>query len=170
MPHPIFNVPFFMSFVMRHLLFFSIAACVLLLDQVTKILVIRLIPLYSSVPVTPFFSLTHVQNTGAAFGMFQNANVFFIVSTLIILVILGFAHRHIAEQGKWGVVGLGFLWGGALGNLADRLRLGCVTDFLDVYYKNFHWYTFNVADSAITVSICLMFLLSFTAKTESKER
>ena len=111
--------------------FAATAGGVFLLDQATKLLVRRAIPLNSGVTVAPFFSLTHVQNTGAAFGIAQDGNLFFIATTIIILTVLGFLHRRLAAQGRWTALGLPLLWGGALGNLVDRLRVGAVVDFLD---------------------------------------
>jgi signal peptidase II len=136
----------------------SIALDVLLLDQLSKYLVIRSMPLNTEKVLLPFFSLAHVRNTGAAFGMFNDSNRAFIVLTFAILTLLAFLHRRLAAEGRLTAVGVACLWGGALGNLADRFRLGGVTDFLDFHWGVHHWHTFNVADSAITAGVSLMFL------------
>lgn len=127
-------------------------------DLVTKLTVEKWVPLGHSIPLLPIFSLTHVQNTGAAFGLFADSNGALIVLTLVILAVLGKMHRELASQGKWANVGILLVWGGALGNLTDRVRNTAVTDFLDIFWKGWHWPAFNVADSAITVGVTLLFV------------
>jgi signal peptidase II len=144
-----------------------IAATVVLLDQLTKWWVLSSFELYESVPVIPgFFDLTFVINTGAAFGMLagdQNPwrQLFFVVVTLIALVVLVAAFRQYRRQGGFYVVAIGLIGGGAVGNLIDRLRFGHVVDFLDFYLKGYHWPAFNVADSAISVGVAFFFLATF---------
>jgi signal peptidase II len=133
-----------------------IASAVFLADQATKALLRDWLPLGESVSLLPFFALTHVQNTGAAFGMFAGANGIFIGLTFVILALLAKMHRELAAQGALCRAGIPLLWGGAVGNLADRLRQGSVTDFLDVHWRGWHWPAFNVADSGITVGIALL--------------
>jgi signal peptidase II len=137
-------------------LFPVLAIVILLLDQITKSIVIQKMPLHDSIPLLPFFSLTHVRNTGAAFGIFPGANAIFIVVMVLVLAVLTISHRKIARNDVWTTVGLGLLWGGALGNLLDRLRHGSVTDFLDFFWRTWHWPVFNVADSAICVGIFIL--------------
>jgi signal peptidase II len=137
---------------------------ILLLDQASKISVEKFLPLGQTVPLLPFFALTHVQNTGAAFGLFPRSNWIFVGLTLAILGLLLKMHRELAAQGALARLGLALVWGGALGNLADRLRRGAVTDFLDVYWKGWHWPAFNVADSAITVGVSLLLIQNFFAE------
>ena len=108
--------------------------------------------------------LTHVQNTGAAFGLFPQSNGVFVGLTLAILGLLLKMHRELAAQGILARLGLALVWGGALGNLGDRLRRGAVTDFLDVYWKGWHWPAFNVADSAITVGVSFLLIQNFFAE------
>ena len=121
----------------------------------------------SGVDLAPFFSLTHVQNTGAAFGIAQDGNLFFIGTSIVILVVLGLLHRRLAAQGRWTALGLPLLWGGALGNLLDRVRLGSVTDFLRFHWRRWAWPDFNAADSAICIAVALMCLDSFRKSPES---
>lgn len=134
---------------------------ILFLDQVSKVVVERLLPLGHSVPLLPCFALTHVQNTGAAFGIMAQSNKLFIGLTVVILALLVKMHKELTTQGAWARTGIAFVWGGAIGNLVDRLRNGAVTDFLDVYWKSWHWPAFNVADSAITVGVSLLLLQNF---------
>ena len=134
----------------------TIALGLLAADQAAKTLVRELIPLGHSVHVLPFFSLTHAQNTGAAFGIFPGANWLFVGLTFVILGFLFKMHRELVAQGPLARAGIPLLWGGALGNAVDRVWLGAVTDFLDVYWRGWHWPAFNVADSAISTGIVLL--------------
>lgn len=153
---------------MRPFRFGAIAAGVYVLDQATKWAVVRTMPLNSIAEVAPFFSFMHVRNTGAAFGIYQDGNAFFIVTTLAVLTVLSVLHKKLVD-GLWmNFWGVALLWGGALGNLTDRLRLGAVTDFLDVFVGQWHWPAFNVADAAICTGVGLLILSGFrTSKAEA---
>lgn len=136
-----------------------VAGTVLILDQATKALVLAHLPLGGSVPVIPgFFDLTHVHNPGGAFGFLSGmsadvrALLFVAVSLLAAGLILYFYWQTPPSQRSLAV-GLSLLFGGAVGNLVDRVRFGGVVDFLDLYAGNLHWPAFNVADSAITVGV-----------------
>jgi signal peptidase II len=137
---------------------------VLVLDQLTKALVRSAIPLYESVEVIPgLLNLVHVRNTGAAFGML-NATDFPFKSVVIALIALaGLAGvaayaATLAHEQRVARVGLALIIGGALGNLIDRMIDGSVVDFVDVYWRHWHFWAFNVADSAITVGVAIMLL------------
>ena len=134
------------------------AAVLLIADQWTKRLVLTRLEPGAVKPVLPFFNLTRVLNTGASFGMFQDSNRAFIGMTVLILIVLAFLHRRLVSEGRWTGLGLALLWGGALGNLVDRVRMGAVVDFLDFHWAENHFPSFNAADSAITVGVALMFL------------
>jgi signal peptidase II len=141
-----------------------LSAGVLLLDQVTKSLVRTRLPLHDSEPVLPgLFSLTHVTNRGALFGLLHDlpdpwrGMLFTIVPFAAILLILYFQGRT-APADRLAHGGLALILGGAAGNFLDRLRLGYVVDFLDVYAGPHHWPAFNVADSAICVGVGLLIL------------
>ena len=141
----------------------SIALAVLVADQVTKLLVIASIPEYTSIPVIDgFLALTHVRNSGAAFGLFANAPAgpvragLIIVSVLAVVLIWAYAREGWHEPRI--VAAFGLILGGALGNLVDRLRLYEVVDFIDVYWGQYHWPSFNVADMAITVGAVTLFI------------
>src|SRR5207237_6071469 len=110
--------------------------------------------------VGELLKLTYVMNRGAAFGVLQNQNVFFIiVSGVVIAVIVG-SYRYSAMRSPLVNLALGLQLGGALGNLADRLRLGYVVDFIDLGIGAWRWYTFNVADAAISGAVVLLLLLA----------
>ena len=142
--------------------FFLIAAIVLLLDRLAKWAVARNIPLHDSVTIIPgFFHLTHVQNTGAAFGLFAESSaqwkagalVSFSVIALVIVSALLWKNGHALST---TTIGLSLILGGATGNLWDRMMAGRVVDFLDFYVGSYHWPAFNVADSAIVVGAILL--------------
>lgn len=142
--------------------FYGIAAAIIILDQLSKFIVQQKLDLGQIIPIIPsFFNLTYVLNPGAAFGFLSGASAafrgpFFItISVLAVLFILYYRSRH-REIGVLPSVALALILGGALGNLIDRLRLGMVVDFLDFYYRSYHWPAFNLADSAITVGVALM--------------
>lgn len=144
----------------------TIAAGVMVLDQLTKFWVVRHFQLYESRVVIPgFFHLTYLTNTGAAFGFLageQNVlrQVFFIGVALVAILALGYFYRTMKNRTPLFTVAIGLISGGAVGNLIDRLRLGSVIDFLDFFIGRYHWPAFNVADSAITVGVGLFLLAS----------
>lgn len=158
-----------MPFSPRHRLFLlvSIVADVLILDQATKWAVEKNLALYTVKPVLPFFNLTHVLNTGASFGMFQDSNRAFIAVALAVIVLLAFYAKRLLAEGLLTGVGLALIGGGAVGNLVDRFRVGAVIDFLDFHWGNHHWPAFNVADSAICVGVALMFFQNLYGPKEN---
>jgi signal peptidase II len=137
---------------------------ILVLDQIIKAVVERTVPLYGSIPVIPgFFSITNIRNTGAAFGLFGgNATIFrtlfFTAVTVGALVLILVIFKKIRENRILLPLSLVMIMAGAVGNLVDRIRLGYVTDFLDFYWRAYHWPAFNIADSAITVGVLLLFI------------
>lgn len=143
---------------------FALAGLVVLLDQATKALVRASIPLHASRPVIDgFFDLTHVQNTGAAFGFLNSVDfpfkpaVIAIVATAALVSIAIYTARLSPHQ-RLARFGLALVLGGATGNLIDRVTAGYVVDFVDLYWKNFHFWAFNVADSAITIGVIGMMI------------
>ena len=144
------------------LLYFLGSALVVVLDQVTKAAVVARIPLHAQVNVIPgLFDLTHVKNTGAAFGLFASfdaawkAAALNLVALAVFFGVLVFALRSPAGLVRLQLA-LSLVLGGAVGNLVDRVRLGSVTDFLLFYVGRHQWPSFNVADSAITVGVVLL--------------
>jgi signal peptidase II len=137
---------------------------ILLLDQWTKSMVVEKLPLYQTVNVIHgFFDLTHVRNTGGAFGIFGGekgglGSILFVVVSLIAIGAIVFLFFRIKENEKTLAVAFSFILSGAVGNLIDRLRYGEVVDFLDFHLSGYHWPAFNVADSAICIGIGLMAL------------
>lgn len=130
-------------------------------DQASKAWAVRNLPLYEPlVLVHGFFDLVHVRNTGVAFSLLSNLDHRWVHPFLILATVLamGAVLAYIAYLPCKGAapVGLGLILGGAIGNLIDRARLGYVVDFLDLYWRNHHWPTFNVADVGITAGIVLL--------------
>jgi signal peptidase II len=139
-------------------------AVIVVFDQLTKLLVRRHLPLHDSVTVIPdLLDFTHVRNTGAAFGVL-NAVDFPYKTALLALVstgaLIGVAiySAGLARQQFLARIGLALIVGGAAGNLIDRLIDGSVVDFVDAYWRTYHFWAFNVADSSITVGVTLMIL------------
>ena len=114
--------------------------------------------------VLPFFNLTYLENTGAAFGIGQNLNRFFIGSSIVILIALFVLARKAAGDSVKVKTALSLIVGGALGNLYDRITQGSVTDFLDFYIGAHHWPAFNVADSSIFIGACLLAVMQWRSK------
>lgn len=141
-----------------------IAGVIVVLDQVVKTMVRSAFELHESMPVIPgFFDLTRVHNSGAAFG-FLNA-VDFPFKDVLLAVVAAVALAGLAAYGatlpadqRLARVGLALIVGGAAGNLIDRIGSGYVLDFVDVYWRGWHFWAFNVADAAITIGVSLMIL------------
>ena len=137
----------------------------ILLDQGTKLAIDSSMKLYQSIPVLPFFKLTYVHNTGAAFSFLSEAGGwqrwFFAGLALAISCVIAVWLARLKQHETLLAVALSLVLGGAIGNLIDRLAYGYVIDFLDVYYQTWHWPAFNIADSAITLGVILMLLESF---------
>ena len=142
----------------------AIALLVFVGDQTTKAIVESSIPERQVIPVIPrFFNITHVKNEGAAFGLFADSPapwktaLLVVISAALLATVVGVVWKTRRLQWEAGV-GLSLILGGALSNLADRIRMGRVVDFLDFYIRSYHWYTFNLADSAIVVGAGFLIL------------
>lgn len=149
----------------------GLALVVLALDQVTKSLALdRLSPGFPVPVVEGFLSLTLVLNPGLAFGVFSAASPEWLAAVLslgALSVLIFFSARLLAGGGWLSGLGLGLIFGGAVGNLVDRGRFGAVVDFIDVYWRGYHWPAFNIADSAITVGVGLLAIQVLTARRTS---
>lgn len=155
----------------------GISMLVLALDQLTKFLVLKTMVLNDSIPVFPdFLYLTYIQNPGTAFGFMSTMDgfvriPFFIVGTVAATFIVYLYHRMVPPEKILTRIALGLVWGGALGNLVDRLLYGKVIDFIEMRYHGFQWFpwVFNVADSCITVGLAYL-LLDFLASNRGKKQ
>jgi signal peptidase II len=140
-----------------------VALAVVVLDQLTKAIVEHTMQLHQSIDLTPFFALTYVRNTGAAFGILgaMPASLrlpLFLVVTLVALGVIVSTLRKTPADRRWLVGAFGAILGGAIGNLICRVRYGEVIDFLDAHWGDAHWPAFNVADSAITIGVAIVLL------------
>ena len=151
----------------------AVSGITVIVDQITKLLVAAYIGYGQDIAVIPgFFNLTHVLNPGGAFGLFaqQGAMVrvmFFLVFSLVAVGLILYLYVGIPETHPMLANGLSLIFGGAVGNLIDRVRMGKVIDFLDVYVGDLHWPAFNVADSAICVGVGIfMFHILFNRMPE----
>jgi len=138
-----------------------VAAWVVLIDQVSKALILKYLPVHHSISVVAgFFDITHIHNPGGAFGLMANMGagirtvVFLFISSLAVGLIF-YLYIKTPRTHSFLAIGFALIFGGAIGNLIDRVRFGFVVDFLDVYVKSLHWPAFNIADSAITVGILI---------------
>lgn len=141
-----------------------ITVLVVALDQVTKVIAENSMTLYESVPVMPYFNFTLAYNAGAAFSFLADASgwqrwLFAVIAVVVSVFITGWLFRLRREQ-KWLGVSLALILGGAIGNVWDRITLGHVIDFIDVYYQDWHWPAFNIADSAICVGAAMLVIES----------
>ena len=142
----------------------AVAGLIVVADQLTKLLIRRDFELYDSTAVIPnLFSLTRIHNTGAAFGLLDGVDLPFKTALLAVvsvgaLVGLVMFAVSLPEIHRLARVGVALVVGGAAGNLIDRLWLGYVVDFVDVYWGGWHFWAFNVADSAITIGMALIIL------------
>jgi len=136
-----------------------------ILDQASKLAIAGSMHLYQSIQIVPYFNLTYVHNTGAAFSFLSEAGGwqrwFFAGLALVISVVIAVWLARLKQHETLLAVALSLVLGGAIGNLIDRLAYGYVIDFLDVYYQTWHWPAFNIADSAITLGVMLMLAESF---------
>lgn len=149
-----------------------IALFVIVLDQLTKWFIRSSVPLYKKIQILPFFDITHLRNTGAAFGILRDLPdslrfplfaIVFIVAIVVIFIFL----KKTANEDKLLIVSLSLILGGAIGNSIDRFRFGYVTDFLGFHWfgnPNYQWPPFNVADSAITIGVILILFDTFFLK------
>ncbi len=156
----------------RWLLFTLIVGIGLVADQVSKVYVDTKMVLYQSVPVIDgLFSFTYLRNRGAAFSFLADASwrlPFFVLVSLTAAVVILISFSKMRDDQKLAQVSLAMIFSGAIGNLIDRIRLGEVIDFLDVYWKTYHWPAFNIADSLICVGVALIILDLFKEDCSAK--
>jgi len=150
-----------------------IALAVVLIDQLTKYLVLNyILSEYAAIVLTPFFAVVRAWNTGVSFSMFNNwgINGVYILSgvALIIVAILLVWLKN--EHNKVTQLALGFIIGGALGNVIDRIRLGAVFDFLDFYIGDHHWPAFNMADSFICIGAVIIVIQGIMSGNPDKRK
>jgi len=144
------------------------------LDQITKLIIFKTFKLYEVKELIPgLFNLRFNINYGAAFSLLNDAPVwfrkpFFIIVPILAMFLIYTLLTKSKDLNKYEKIGYSLVLGGALGNFTDRLSYGYVIDFLDIYYKNYHWPTFNVADIAITTAVVFLFI-GFSVREKTKK-
>lgn len=140
----------------KNIFIFSTALIILFFDQLTKLLVKQNLQLNESIPIIKnIFHLTYITNTGSAFGLFKGFNLFLVLFSVIVIIVVFYNLNKIKEKESLLQLSVGLLLGGTAGNLIDRLLYGAVIDFLDLRI----WPIFNAADSAVTISIVMLIIL-----------
>ncbi|MDH5621481.1 MAG: signal peptidase II [Gammaproteobacteria bacterium] len=147
----------------RFVTWMVVAAVIVVVDQLTKWAIVEWIPLYDKVPLNSFLNLTHQKNSGAAFSFLANAGgwqrwFFVILATVVSAVIAVWIWRIRSESQTVLSAGLALVLGGAVGNLIDRILLGHVTDFIQVWFGSWAFPSFNVADAGISVGAALLII------------
>lgn len=158
----------------KYLLFLTVIP--LIIDIITKNLIKSKLMLYDAVPVIDgFFNIVYVLNPGAAFSFLHDMNesyrrLFFITVTIIAIFVVLYIFAR--EKSKINTAGFALILSGAIGNLIDRIIIGKVVDFLDFYYKTYHFPAFNVADSCITIGVALIIIdmLFFSKKRDNDKK
>lgn len=149
-----------------HYVLISIVVC--FFDQLTKIMVVKKLTLYASIHILPQIDFTLMYNTGSAFSFLSTSGSwhlwFFLIFSLIMSVVIcvWMLKTPLAESIQ--LLSLSLILGGAVGNLIDRIHYGHVIDFIDVYYNQYHWPAFNIADSAISVGAVLFLCYGLLSK------
>lgn len=150
-----------------------VAIVIVIADQLTKLAIIEWVPLYDKVPINSFLNLTHQQNSGAAFSFLADAGgwqrwFFVVLSSCVSVVIVVWLWRIRNDGHNVLSAGLSMVLGGAVGNLIDRIVSGYVTDFIQVWFGNWAFPSFNVADAGISVGAALLIIdaLFFSGREE----
>lgn len=159
------------------LIWMLVSGLVIGLDQMTKWMILKWVPLYDKIPVNTFINITHQRNTGAAFSFLADASGwqrwFFIgLATIVSAFVVAWLWRIRSSGPIILAAGLSLVLGGAIGNVLDRIRLGYVVDFIQVYIGSWPFPSFNVADSAITVGAAFLIVdaLFFSGRTSPGEK
>lgn len=141
-----------------------VTAVVVVLDQLTKYIASSSMDLYQQIAVMPMFNWTLMHNPGAAFSFLANEagwqRWFFAAIALIVSVVIVLWIKKLKQHEKWQAIALAMILGGAIGNVIDRIWLGYVVDFIQVYYQQWYWPAFNLADSAISVGVAMIIIES----------
>jgi signal peptidase II len=148
----------------KYVTFLWIAGLVVVLDQISKLVIIQQLALYQSVSVIPgLFNITHIHNPGGAFGFLSTQSEglrhgIFLGASIVAMGAILYFYVNTPPTHRFLGAALAMIFGGAVGNIIDRIRFGEVVDFLDFYLGRYHWPAFNVADSAITIGIGIFIL------------
>lgn len=139
-----------------------LAVVVVVLDQLTKYIASTSLELFQPIAVMPMFNWTLMHNTGAAFSFLADAGGwqrwFFAIIAVVVSVVIVLWIKRLEQHEKWQAIALALILGGAIGNVIDRVWLGYVVDFIQVYYQQWYWPAFNVADSAIFIGVMMIII------------
>lgn len=152
-----------------------IAVVVVILDQLTKYIASTSLEMHQPIAVMPMFNWTLMHNTGAAFSFLDDAGGwqrwFFAVIAVVVSAVIVLWIKRLQQHEKWQAAALALILGGAIGNVIDRILLGYVVDFIDIYYESSHWPAFNIADSAIFIGVAMLIIESIREyRTEQKNK
>ncbi len=153
----------------------ALSCTIILIDWITKRVAVAYLAPHHSVNVIPgLFDLTYVENPGGVFGLLRGLEdgargVIFTLVPLAAIALIGLYALRIPGAHRLTLASLALILGGAVGNLLDRIRLGYVVDFIDVYWREYHWPAFNVADSAICVGVGLLLLETIWQPSENAD-
>lgn len=148
---------------------YSIAAVVIMIDQIVKLLIRTKMKINTSIPIIPdIFNLTYTENKGAAFSILQNTQILLIIVGLVFLYLLDYYIKKEKKFSKLSIISLGLIIGGIVGNLVDRILLHAVVDYLDFTLINFP--VFNIADSCITIGVILFIISTIKEEVEEKKK
>ena len=151
-----------------------LAIVVVVLDQLTKYIASTSLEMLQPVAVMPMFNWTLMYNTGAAFSFLANESGwqrwFFAVIAVVVSVVIVLWIKRLEQHEKWQAIALALILGGAVGNVIDRIYLGYVVDFIQVYYQQWYWPAFNIADSAIFIGVAMIILDSIREHRKEKNK
>lgn len=151
-----------------------LAVVVIVLDQLTKYIASTSLEMHQPVAVMPMFNWTLMHNPGAAFSFLADQDGwqrwFFAVIAVVVSIVIVLWIKRLQQHEKWQAIALALILGGAIGNVIDRIWLGYVVDFIQVYYQQWYWPAFNIADSAISIGVLMIIIESIREyRAERKE-
>lgn len=139
-----------------------LAVVVVIFDQLTKYIASNSLQMLQPVAVMPMFNWTLMHNPGAAFSFLADQDGwqrwFFAIIAVVISVVLVVWIKKLQQHEKWLAISLALILGGAIGNVIDRIWLGYVVDFIQIYYQQWYWPAFNIADSAISIGVAMIII------------
>jgi len=157
----------------KYLFLVTVAIPLIVLDQATKLIIVRTMELHTSIPVIRnFFDIVHARNQGAAFGILRDSSIrlpFLISVSLLAVLVIVAVFRKLRPEQKLSAWGLSLVLSGAVGNLIDRVRFGEVVDFLSAHWHEHYWPAFNVADSAICIGVGLLVIDTILEELRKKK-
>ena len=150
-----------------------LAVVVVILDQLSKYVASASLEMHQPIAVMPMFNWTLMHNPGAAFSFLANESGwqrwFFSVIAVVVSVVIVLWIKRLEQHEKWQAIALALILGGALGNVIDRIWLGYVVDFIQVYYQQWYWPAFNIADSAISIGVVMIIIDSVREYRDEKK-